>query len=269
MDKVAVLGAGNIGEALISGLIAAGVEPLRITATNRNRERGAELAERYGIVTTDDNNEAAVDADVCFLCVKPAQVLGVIEEISDTVAKNEVSTALVSMAAGITITAMEGAASSAGTPIARVMPNTPMLVGRGVHIAAFGRYVESDQHELIAAMLASTGEVVELEETLIDVATALSGSGPAYYFLLTEALVDAGVSLGLPRETAVKLATSTAAGAGEMLVGDTPAEQLRQAVCSPGGTTSAAIRELEESGLRGALYRAAQACSERAAELGK
>ncbi|WP_115685383.1 pyrroline-5-carboxylate reductase [Corynebacterium senegalense] len=268
-DKIAVLGAGNIGEALIAGLISAGVEPLRITATNRSPERGAELAERYGVVTTDDNNEAAVDADVCFLCVKPAQVLGVIEEIGDTVAKNEVSTALVSMAAGVTISAMESAASSAGTSVARVMPNTPMLVGRGVHIAAFGRYVEEDQHNAIRAMLAATGQVVELDESLIDVATALSGSGPAYYFLLTEALIDAGVALGLPRETASQLATATAAGAGEMLAGEKSAAELRHAVSSPAGTTAAAIRELEESGLRGALYRATDACACRARELGK
>ena len=268
-DKIAVIGAGNIGEALISGLIAAGVEPLRITATNRSRERGAELQERYGVVTTDDNNEAAVDADVCFLCVKPPQILAVIEEISGTVAKNEVPTALVSMAAGVTIAAMEAAASAAGTPIARVMPNTPMLVGRGVHVAAFGRFVEEGQQEVISRMLASTGTVVELDEALMDAATALSGSGPAYYFLMTEALVDAGVALGLPRETATRLAAATAAGAGEMLAGDTPREQLRHAVCSPGGTTAVAVRELEESGLRGSLYRATEGCARRARELGK
>lgn len=268
-DKIAVIGAGNIGEALISGLLAAGIEPLRITATNRNRERGAELAERYGIVTTDDNNEAAADADVCFLCVKPGQIVGVIEEISETVAKNEVSTALVSMAAGVTIAAMEGAASAAGTPVVRVMPNTPMLVGRGVHIAAYGRFVEDGQRGAIARMLASTGTVVELDESLMDAATAVSGSGPAYFFLMTEALVDAGVALGLPRETAARLAAATAAGAGEMLLGDTPPEQLRHAVCSPAGTTAVAVRELEESGLRGSLYRATEGCARRARELGQ
>ncbi|WJY67220.1 pyrroline-5-carboxylate reductase [Corynebacterium auris] len=268
VDKVAVIGAGNIGEALIAGLVEAGFDPARITATNRTTARSEDLAERYGVVTTADNNEAAVDADVCFLCVKPHQILGVIEEISDTVAQNDVATALVSMAAGVTIPAMESAASSAGAPVARVMPNTPMLVGRGVHLAAFGRYVEDSQREAITRILAATGEVVGLDEALIDVATAVSGSGPAYYFLFTEALVDAGVSLGLPRETAEKLARATAAGAGEMLAaGRSPAE-LRHAVSSPAGTTVAAIREFEESGLRGSVYRAAEACARRARELG-
>ncbi|WP_342318939.1 pyrroline-5-carboxylate reductase [Corynebacterium mayonis] len=268
VDKIAVIGAGNIGQALISGLVAAGVEPLRITATNRSRESGEEVAQRYGVVTTDDNTEAVSGADVCFLCVKPKQIPAVIEEISDTLARNEVSTVLVSMAAGVTISAMEGAASAAGTPVARVMPNTPMLVGKGVHLASFGRFVEADQRRVILDMLSCTGQVVELDESLIDIATAVSGSGPAYYFLLTEALIDAGVSLGLPRDTAVKLATATAAGAGEMLLGEQSPAQLRHAVSSPAGTTVAAIRELEESGLRGALYRATEVCADRARELG-
>ena len=268
-DKIAVLGAGNIGEALIAGLISAGVEPLRITATNRSPERGAELAERYGVVTTDDNNEAAVDADVCFLCVKPAQVLGVIEEIGDTVAKNEVSTALVSMAAGVTISAMESAASSAGTSVARVMPNTPMLVGKGVHVAASGRYVDEDKRAQVLEALAVTGHVVEVPEKLIDAATAVSGSGPAYFYYFTEALIDAGVSLGLPRDVARELAVATASGAGEMLLGEKTPAQLRYDVSSPAGTTAMAIRELEESGVRGALYRATEAAAKRSAELGQ
>ncbi|MDY5786031.1 MULTISPECIES: pyrroline-5-carboxylate reductase [unclassified Corynebacterium] len=268
-DKIAVIGAGNIGEALISGLVAAGVDPQRITATNRTPERGAQLTERYGILTTGDNSEAAADADVVFLCVKPKQVVGVIEEIGETIARNETSTALVSMAAGITLTAMESAVCAAGTPVARVMPNTPMLVGKGVHLVSFGRFVEDAQREQIAGMLEATGEVVGIDESLIDAATAVSGSGPAYFFLLTESLIDAGVALGLPRETAVKLATATAAGAGEMLAGESSPAELRHAVSSPAGTTVAAIRELEESGLRGAMYRATDACARRARELGK
>ncbi|WP_172812425.1 pyrroline-5-carboxylate reductase [Corynebacterium timonense] len=268
MDKIAVIGAGSIGEALIAGLVDAGCDPQRITATNRTKRRRDDLAERYGIVTTGDNTEAAADADLCFLCVKPYQILDIIEEISDVVAHNEASTALVSMAAGITISAME-TASSAGTPVARVMPNTPMLVGRGVHLASFGRFVEDTQREGITGILAATGEVVSIDEQLIDVATAVSGSGPAYYFLFTEALIDAGVALGLPRDTAERLARATAAGAGEMLAsGRSPAE-LRHAVSSPAGTTAAAIREFEESGLRGSVYRATEACARRARELGK
>lgn len=267
--KIAVIGAGNIGEALIAGLVKAGVEPTSIFATNRNPERSAELAQRYGILTGSDNVEAVTDASVCFLCVKPAQILDVIEEISDTVARHDESTAIVSMAAGITLTAMEGAVSAAGTPLVRVMPNTPMLVGKAVHVVASSRYVDDEKRAEVFGILGATGRVVEVPEKLIDAATAVSGSGPAYFFLLTEALVDAGVSLGLPRDVAEELARVTAGGAGDMLAGETPAAQLRHAVTSPAGTTAAAIRELEESGWRGAIYRATGAAARRSAELGR
>ncbi|WKD56775.1 Pyrroline-5-carboxylate reductase [Corynebacterium capitovis DSM 44611] len=266
--KIAVIGAGTIGEALIAGLINAGVSPRSIRATNRRGERGAELAQRYGIIATTDNNEAVSDADVCFLCVKPNQVVDVISGINKTVAKNDASTVLVSMAAGVTLSAMEDAVCAVGTALARVMPNTPMLVGRGVHVVSYGRYVTDEQQQRVHGLLAATGRVVVVEEKLIDKATALSGSGPAYFFLIAEALIDAGVALGLPGSVATELATATAAGAGEMLLGEAGPVGLRRAVTSPGGATAAAIRELEESGVRGALYRATEACAERARELG-
>ncbi len=269
LGKIAVIGGGNIGEALIAGLLKAGVEPTSIFATNRSSERSSELAQRYGILTGSDNVEAVTDASMCFLCVKPAQILEVIEEVSDTVARHDESTAIVSMAAGITLAAIEGAVSAAGTPLFRVMPNTPMLVGRGVHVVASSRFVDEEKRAQVLGVLAATGRVVEVPERLIDAATAVSGSGPAYFFLLTEALVDAGVSLGLPRDVAQELAAATASGAGEMLIEGTSPAQLRHAVCSPAGTTVAAVRELEESGLRGALYRATEAAATRSAELGE
>ncbi|QPK84214.1 pyrroline-5-carboxylate reductase [Corynebacterium qintianiae] len=269
LGKIAVIGGGNIGEALIAGLLKAGVEPTSIFATNRSPERSSELAQRYGILTGSDNVEAVTDASMCFLCVKPAQILEVIEEVSDTVARHDESTAIVSMAAGITLAAIEGAVSAAGTPLFRVMPNTPMLVGRGVHVVASSRFVDEEKRAQVLGVLAATGRVVEVPERLIDAATAVSGSGPAYFFLLTEALVDAGVSLGLPRDVAQELAAATASGAGEMLMEGTSPAQLRHAVCSPAGTTVAAVRELEESGLRGALYRATEAAAARSAELGE
>lgn len=270
MSTIAVIGAGNIGEALISGLVNSGVDPETITATNRTVERREALERRYGISTTDDNIAAVTDADVCFLCVKPYAITEMIEELSDTIAGNETATVVVSLAAGITLETMAEAAHSAGTPIARVMPNTPMQVGKGVSVVAFGKYVDEDQQELVTELLGACGKVAVVPESLIDAASALSGSGPAYYFLVTEALVDAGVQLGLPRETATLLATGTAEGAGAMLAhsGKTPAD-LRAGVCSPAGTTVQAIRELEESGLRGAFYRATESATARAAELGK
>lgn len=269
MEHIAILGAGNIGEALISGLVASGVDPKSIVATNRTAARSTHLAKAYGIETGSDNRTAAKAADAIVLCVKPAQIAAVLDEISEEIDDASEQPVVISMAAGVTIAAIEEAASAAGVPVARVMPNTPMLVGKGVLAVAFGRFVDDGQREAVRELLAPAGTVVEVAESQMDAVTAISGSGPAYYFLLTEALVDAGVSLGLTRELASKLAAATAAGAGEMLAGDTAPSELRAGVCSPAGTTVAAIREFEESGLRGAVYRAASASAIRSAELGK
>ncbi|WP_083319784.1 pyrroline-5-carboxylate reductase [Corynebacterium sp. HMSC074A01] len=267
--QIAIIGAGSIGESLLAGLVASGIDPKRITATNRTAERGQELAERYGVQVTDDNNGAVSEADVVFLCVKPYQILELLDEVSTDIAEADTQPVLVSMAAGICLHAMEEAVSSAGAPIVRVMPNTPMLVGKGVLAAAFGRFVDDEQRAQIAELLSAAGTFVEVEEHQLDAVTALSGSGPAYFFLLAEALVDAGVSLGLSRDLATQLASATAAGAGAMLEETPDPAALRAGVSSPAGTTVAAIRELEESGLRGALYRATEACAERSAEMGR
>ena len=191
MERIAVIGAGNIGEAFISGLVANGVEPGSITATNRSESRSAELAERYGVRTTSDNREAVRDADVALLCVKPAQILDVIAEVGEELTDSGSATVLVSMAAGVTLAAMEDAVSAAGTPIVRVMPNTPMLVGKGVLAAACGRFVSDEQREAVVELLSAAGQVVEVAESQMDAVTAISGSGPAYFFLVAEALVDA------------------------------------------------------------------------------
>lgn len=269
MEKIAVIGVGNIGEALISGLVASGITPESITATNRSPERSQILAERYGVRTTDDNVDAVREADVAFLCVKPAQLLDVAAEISGALADSAVHTVLVSMAAGVPIAAIQEAVSAAGTPIVRVMPNTPMLVGKGVLAVAYGRFVDEGQREGVEKLLLAAGDVVEVPEKHIDAVTALSGSGPAYFFLVAEALVDAGVALGLPRDLAQRLACTTAEGAGAMLAAEQDPVRLRAGVSSPAGTTAYAVRELEESGIRGAFYRATEACARRSEELGK
>lgn len=268
MTSIAVLGAGNIGEALISGLVASGVDPKSIIATNRSLDRCEQLKSRYGVRTTTDNTEAAHAADVVFLCVKPAQMLGLIEEVSGAIHSADDTRVLVSMAAGISIAAMEEAASSAGAPIARVMANTPMLVGKGVLAVSYGRFVEDAQRDDVDKLLASAGVVVRVEEKQLDAVTAISGSGPAYFFYVAEALIDAGVALGLPRDLAEQLVCATAEGAGAMLAGGASPVELRARVSSPAGTTARAIRELEESGLRGAFYRATEACARRSSELG-
>ena len=268
MTKIVVLGGGKIGEALISGLVNAGVDPQSITVTGRRAERGEELRERYGVRDTTDNRLAAEDADVVFLCVKPKMIVDVLGEISGALEENDVTTVLVSMAAGIPLAAMEDAVV-AGTPVVRVMPNTPMLVGQGASVLAAGRHVRPEHLDQVREMLASVGTVSVVPESQIDAVTAVSGSGPAYFFLVAEAMIDAGVSLGLSRAVATELVVQTMTGSAAMLAqsGD-KASDLRAAVTSPGGTTAAAVRELERGGLRTAFYEALEAARARSVQLG-
>lgn len=258
---VTVIGGGQIGEALVSGLAASGETAM--TVTNRRAERRAELAGHYGVSTTDDNAAAVKDADVVFLCVKPYAIVDVATEIADALPQDAV---VVSLAAGVLLETLEAAVVN---PVVRVMPNTPMLLARGMSIVTPGSRVSDEQLALVRELMDAVGETAIVEEKNMDAATALSGSSPAYFFLVADALIDAGVALGVPRDTASKLVNYTLAGSGEMLINSgSDASTLRANVTSPGGTTAAAIRELEESGLRGAFYRAAEACANRAAELG-
>ncbi|WP_311518470.1 pyrroline-5-carboxylate reductase [uncultured Corynebacterium sp.] len=263
MTKIAVLGGGQIGEALVSGLVNAGYDGADIVVTNRSEDRRAHMEKTYGVKTLSDNNAAVKDADFVFGCVKPYAIEEVFAE-----AEIPASAVAVSLAAGIQLEKLEAAAGD-GVPVVRVMPNTPMLVGKGMSTATAGTHVSEEQFDGVVELLGAVGEVAVVAEKDIDAAAALAGSAPAYFFLVVEALVDAGVQLGLTRDVATKLATQTASGAGAMLVesGREPLA-LRAGVTSPGGTTAAAVRELEESGLRGAFYRAAEACAQRAKELG-
>lgn len=268
MTSIAVIGGGNIGEALISGFIASGMQPGNIKVTNRREERGQELEERYGVTSLQDNAQAVEGADVVFLCVKPKGILEMLKEISGSLADNDQDTVVVSMAAGISLPAMEEAAT-AGTPVVRVMPNTPMLVRQGMCAIAGGRFTDPTQMDTVAELLRSVGDVRVVAESNMDAVTAMSGSSPAYIYLVAESLIDAGVNLGLTRDAAQELAVSAIHGAATMLKesGDDPTT-LRAKVSSPAGTTVAALRELEESGIRGAFFRAAEACAVRSEELG-
>ncbi|APQ53395.1 Pyrroline-5-carboxylate reductase [Corynebacterium pseudotuberculosis] len=267
MTSIAVIGGGKIGEALISGLIAAGMNPKNINVTNRNAEHGQALKEKYGVVSFTENIPAVDQVDVVFLCVKPKQIIKVVEEIADAVDNNS-NTTVVSMAAGVNTAAIEEILA-AGSPVIRVMPNTPMLVGKGNSAVAPGRFADQSAVEQVRKLLETVGNVTLIEESDLDAVVALSGSSPAYLFLFAEALIDAGVNLGLNREQSKELAVNAFYGAAAMLkeTGEEPA-QLRANVCSPAGTTIAAIREMEESGLRGMVYRAAEAAAKRNGELG-
>ncbi|MEJ4100578.1 pyrroline-5-carboxylate reductase [Corynebacterium mastitidis] len=268
MSSIAVLGGGKIGEALIGGLVAAGTDPSDIVVTNRREQRGEYLRERYGVETTSDNAQAASGAEVVFLCVKPKMIGGVLREIAETINDNDADTTVVSMAAGLSLASLQDDLS-AGTAVVRVMPNTPMMVGKGVCAVATGRFVSQEQASAVTELLSAVGAVVEVAEEDMDAVTALAGSSPAYIYLVAEALIDAGVNLGLTREVATRLASGAIEGAGTMLAqeGADPTT-LRANVSSPAGTTVAALRELEESGIRGAFFRAAEACALRSKELG-
>lgn len=265
MTRIAVLGAGKIGEALLAGLLGAGYPAADLAFSERHPERVAELTARHGVdaVTVP---EAAARADVVVLAVKPQDIVPVLGELAPVLRPG---TLVVSLCAGLPTSVFEGALA-AGTPVVRVMPNTPMLVGEAMSAVSPGTHATDEHLAAVEKMLASVGRVVRVPESQQDAVTALSGSGPAYFFFLVEAMIDAGILLGLPRAVAADLIVQSAYGAARMLreSGDHPVI-LREAVTSPGGTTIAAIVELEKHGVRAALIAAIEAARDRSVELGR
>ena len=262
MTTVAVLGGGRIGEALLGGLVAAGHDPATLLVVERDTARADDLTGRLGITATDAA-DAAERADVLVVAVKPQDVRGVLEAVP--AGRDRL---VVSLAAGIPTSALEAWLPDA-TPVVRVMPNTPMLVGRAMCVLSAGTHADEGALATAETLLAAVGRTVRVPESQQDAATALSGSGPAYLFLVAEAMIEAGVALGLPRPTATELVSATVDGAGGLLTApDSHPSLLREAVTSPGGTTAAALRVLEAHGLRAALADAVEACRDRSSELG-
>ncbi|HEX4429621.1 MAG TPA: pyrroline-5-carboxylate reductase [Frankiaceae bacterium] len=261
--RIAILGAGKIGEALLSGLLRSGRAPDDLCFAEQYAKRAAEITERYGVVGMS-SVEAAQSADVVVIAVKPPDVGALASEIASALGPQAV---VVSVAAGITTGFLE-AHLPPGCRVVRVMPNTPMLVGEGMSAIAAGSHAGDDDLARAEELLGAVGKVVRLPEAQLDAVTALSGSGPAYVFLLAEAMIDAGVLIGLTRPVATELAVQTLVGSAVMLrdSGDSAA-QLREAVTSPGGTTAAALRRLEERGLRAAFSDALEAARDRSREL--
>ncbi|TKV58560.1 pyrroline-5-carboxylate reductase [Nakamurella flava] len=265
MTTIAILGAGKIGEALLAGLLKAGRAPSDLLFTERYDQRAAELTERYGVAGVD-TPEAVERADVLVVAVKPQDIEPLLDLLADTVRPG---TLVVSLCAGLPASLYERRLP-AGTPVVRVMPNTPMLVGEAMSAISAGAAAGPEHLDLVEEMLGSVGKVVRVPETQQDAVTALSGSGPAYFFYLVEAMIDAGILLGLPRAVSTDLIIQSAVGAATMLRDS--AEHpviLREAVTSPGGTTIAAIRELENHKVRAALLSAIEAAAVRSAELGR
>lgn len=266
MSRIAVLGCGTMAGAIVSGLLGAGAEASQITATARSREHRDQISAEFGVAVTEDNRAAVRGAGVVLLGVKPYATAEVAAEVADAL---EPGAVVVSIAAGVTIAALSRALEpSGGRPVVRVMPNTPVKVGRGTFIVSPAPGA-SDAGRAVKSLLAPLGTVVEVPENLHDAATAVSGSGPAYVFLVAEAMVDAAVAMGIPRPQATELTVSTLAGSAELMAatGDHPAV-LRAQVTSPGGTTAAALDQLESHGVRTAFARALEACRDRAAAMG-
>ncbi|MET8539131.1 pyrroline-5-carboxylate reductase [Kitasatospora sp. NPDC004799] len=262
-QKIAFLGTGKIGEALLSGLLRAGKDPADVLVTARRPERAAELADRYGVVAVS-NTEAAKLADTLILAVKPQDMGTLLEELAPHVGADRL---VISAAAGIP-TAWFEERLAAGTPVVRVMPNTPVLVDEGMSVISAGSHAGEEHLARAEEIFSSVGKALRLPEAQQDAATALSGSGPAYFYFLVEAMTDAGILLGLPRQVAHDLIVQSAIGASVMLrdSGEHPVK-LREAVTSPAGTTIAAIRELENHGVRAALLGALEAARDRSREL--
>ncbi len=262
-ETVAILGAGKMGEALLSGLLRSGRPPSDLRFTEHHGERCALLEERYGVKSMS-GRDAAESADTLLIAVKPQDMGALLDEISTHVTGRNL---VISIAAGIP-TAFIESRLSAEVPVVRVMSNTPVLVDEAMSAVSPGAHADEGHLERAEALLSAVGKVVRVPESQLDAVTALSGSGPAYFFFLVEAMIDAGILLGLPRAIAAQLIVQTAIGSAVMLrdTGEHPV-QLREAVTSPGGTTIAAIRELENHGVRAALLAALEAARDRSREL--
>ncbi len=263
MDGLAILGGGKIGEALLSGLLRGERTPEDVVVVEKHPERAAYLAATHGVRTVDVAQ--AVAAATIVLAVKPQDIDALLAELRDVLTPEHL---VVSVAAGVTTAHIERALPP-GIAVVRCMPNTPALVDQAMTAVSAGAHASPEHLATAESLLAAVGKVVRVPESQLDAVTALSGSGPAYFFYLVEAMIDAGILLGLPRALAAELIVQTAIGSAVMLrdSGEHPV-QLREAVTSPGGTTIAAIRELEVHGVRAALLAAVEAACRRSEQLG-
>jgi pyrroline-5-carboxylate reductase len=263
VHTVAVIGAGKIGEVLLSGLLRSGWPAGRLLATTRRAERGQELAQRYGIRVLD-NEVAVAEADVLAIAVKPQDAASLMADLGPRVPAGKL---IVSLCAGLP-TSFFAKWLPEGTPVVRVMTNTPALVDEAMTAISPGAFATSAHLSLAEEMFAPLGRTLRVPESQQDAVTALSGSGPAYFYFLVEAMIDAGILLGLPRQVAHDLIVQTAIGSAIMLrdSGEHPVK-LREAVTSPAGTTISAIREMENHGVRAAMLSALEAARDRAREI--
>ena len=263
MRTVAVLGAGKMGQAILSGLLRAGWEGDSVIATTRGPERAAELRERYGVEVAS-NSEAVRRADVVIVAVKPQDAANLLEDLAGRLAPGS---PVVSICAGLPTSFFEKRLPD-GTPVVRAMPNTPALVDEAMTVLSPGTHSDEACLAAVEKLFTPLGRTLVVEERHLDAVTAVSGSGPAYFYYLAEAMTEASVLMGLPRHVAVELVSQTALGAARMLreAGASPAE-LREAVESPAGTTISAVRRLDDHRVRSAVNDAIEAARDRAREI--
>jgi pyrroline-5-carboxylate reductase len=264
-DTVAILGAGAIGELLAGGLLRAGWDRRELVLAARRPERQKEIEFRFGVRTVLDAAEAARDRRVVVITVKPGDVSSLVDQIRPAIGPGQV---VLSLAAGVPTRVFEDAFGEVA--VVRAMPNTPALFNEAISAYCVGRFAGPEAVSAATGVLGAVGQTILLDEALLDAVTAVSGTGPAYVFLLAEALIEAAIREGIPRHAAERLVKQTARGAGMLLADlDTSPEQLRAQVTSPGGTTAAAVHVLEERGFRALVEDAVQAAAERSRELGR
>jgi pyrroline-5-carboxylate reductase len=254
-----------MGAALLGGLIDAGFDGEQLTVAEIDPARRHELEERFaGVRVAPSPAWAVADAEVVIVAVKPGDVSAVLEGAAPSLATDAL---VLSIAAGVTIATIEAAAP--GRPVVRAMPNTPALVRQGASAIAAGTHATDAHLAHAERVLGAVGIVVRVDEAALDAVTGLSGSGPAYVFLVAEAMIEAGVLVGLTREVAERLVVQTLVGSAALLDGDDTPSALRAAVTSPGGTTAAGLRVLEAAGVRAAFLDAVAAATRRSRELGQ
>ena len=267
MDRssIAIVGVGAMGGALLSGLLEAGWTPSDLTLIEAYEPRAAELRDSTGCRTVIVPSDGIDGQDIVVLAVKPQDIHGALVQLAEVLTADQV---LVALVAGVPISVYERALGE--VPVIRTMPNTPALVGEGITACAPGAHATGDHMAAARAVLSAVGLVEEVDEALMDAVTAVSGSGPAYAYLLAEAMVAEGVHQGLDPETALRLAARTIKGAGTMMeTSDDDPSVLRKRVASPGGTTAEALAVMDEGGFVAVVREAIAAATERSVELGE
>lgn len=264
--SIAFIGGGNMGEALAGGITRAGIVPAEsIIVSDPSAKRCALLSREHGFTTTDNNTQAAVAGGTVFLAVKPQVLPAVVDEIASSVTADQL---VISIAAGIPLQFLER--SFPGKPVVRSMPNTPALVGCGATVISPGKDVPAEMTHWAVELFQSVGTCHVLPDHLMNAVTGLSGSGPAYIFKMAEALIEAGMSVGIPAEESAGLVKQTVLGAARLMVEtEKSPTQLREMVTSPGGTTMAGLAALDERDFADTVVDAVMAATRRAKELGK